>query len=436
MTVEEVLQAAHEQHVKFVRLQITDIFGTLKNVAVTVEELRQALAGYLACDSSVLEGFVDHREQDIFFRPDPATFAILPWRPRDGAVARLICEAVTAEGVPYAGCPRGILRRLLEARQGWQLLVGVELQFFLFHTDGQGNPTTITHDRAGYCDLTPMDLGENARRDMVLTLEQMGIEVASSHHEAAPGQHAIVLKDDHPLAMADKIVTSKFVVRTIAQRHGLHASFMPHPLSGTGGSAMTLALSLWRDGQNLLCDPTDPTGLSRTAHHFIGGILRHARALTALTNPLVNSYKRFALGPAAPALVAWSEHNRNTVLRLSSRRGVATRLVLRTPDPTCNPYLVLAALLSAGMDGIDNAVEPPPPLEGYETGRSLRHLVKEMGVPRHLLAALEALAGDGVIAGALGEHVMRRFIEAKEEEWERFHSRVHAWELEQYLTTF
>ncbi|MBC7105807.1 MAG: glutamine synthetase, partial [Firmicutes bacterium] len=416
--------------------QITDIFGALKNVAVTVEELRQALAGHLACDSSVLEGLVDHREQDVFFRPDPATFAILPWRPRDGAVARLICEAVTAEGAPYPGCSRGILRRLLDTRPGWQLLVGVELQFFLFHTDGQGNPTTVAHDRAGYCDLTPMDLGENARRDMVLTLEQMGIEVASSHHEAAPGQHAIALKDDHPLAMADKVVTSKFVIRTIAQRHGLHASFMPHPLPDVGGSAMTLALSLWRNGHNLLCDASDPLGLSTTAYHFVGGILRHARALTALTNPLVNSYKRFAPAPALPVLVGWSEHNRNTVLRLSSRRGPATRLVLRTPDPSCNPYLVLAALLSAGLDGIDNAVQPPPPLEGYEDGRPLRQLVGEMGVPRHLPAALEALAADPVIAGALGAHVMRRFIEAKEREWEQFHSRVHPWELEQYLSAF
>jgi len=435
MTVDEVIQAAREQHVKFVRLQITDIFGTLKNVAVTVEQLPQALAGHLACDSSVLEGFVDHREQDVFFRPDPTTFAILPWRPRDGAVARLICEAVTAQRTPYPGCPRGILRRALEARQDWQLLVGVELQFFLFHTDGRGNPTTVTHDRAGYCDLTPLDLGENARRDMVLTLEQMGIEVASSHHEAAPGQHAIALKDDHPLAMADKIVTSKFVVRTIAQRHGLHASFMPHPLD-RGGSTMTMALSLWRGGQNLLCDPSDATGLSRTARHFVGGVLRHARALAALTNPLVNSYKRFVPAPAAPVLVAWSEHNRNTMLRFFSQRGEAARLILRTPDPTCNPYLVLAAVLAAGADGIDNAVEPPPPLEGYEGGEPLRRLVRERGLPRHLPAALEALAGDGVIAGALGEHVTRRFLEAKEDEWERFHSRVHPWEVEEYLTAF
>lgn len=435
-TSEDVQRLAQEYHVKFVRLQFTDILGSFKNIAVTVEELEKALAGRVLLDSAAIEGFQNHLERTVYLAPDPSTFVIFPWRPRDGAVARLICEARVADG-PFAGCSRTALKRVLGMLpEGWQFVVGVEAEFFLFHAGEQGKPTTTTHDLAGYCDLTPVDLGENARRDMVLTLEEMGIEVASSHHEIAPGQHEICLKDDTALAVADKVATFKFVVRTVAQRHGLHASFMPRPLSKHNGSGLTLHLSLWRGDENLFYDPRDPFGLSETAYYFAGGVLRHARAITALANPLVNSYKRLVPDPGNPVLAAWSCDNRLTMLR-AAVDGENAHLVLRSPDPASNPYLVLAAVLAAGLDGLRNKTAPPPFASCAGTDiADLRRVIERDGLPRTLGEALGALAGDHVLREALGEHIYARFIAAKEEEWERFLREVHPWEIDEYLAKF
>ncbi|MBE3588784.1 MAG: type I glutamate--ammonia ligase [Thermoanaerobacteraceae bacterium] len=436
LTGEDVLHKAREYNVKFIRLQFTDIFGVFKNIAITVEELPRALEGRVMFDGSVIEGFVRNRESDIYLLPDPSTFVIFPWRPREGAVARLICDILAPQGEPYGACSRAVLKRVLAraGQMGLEFRVGAQVEFFLFHTDAQGKPTVVTHDRAGYCDLTPVDLGENARRDMVLTLEEMGFNVSSSHHEIAPGQHEIFLKEDDALAVADTMATFKFVVRTIAQRHGLHASFMPRPLAGCNGSGMHLHQFLWRDGQNAFYDPAGEHGLSELAYRYIAGLIAHAGALTAITNPLVNSYKRLLPTDLAPVLAAWSEENRSTMIRVPAQREGGTRVVLRSPDPTANPYLALAVSLAAGLDGIGRGLMPPAPLT--ENHAPVKELVRRMGLPRNLFEALQALAKDPVIREVLGPQVTGRFLEAKEDEWERYQSQVHQWELDEYLTYF
>lgn len=436
---EEVLEKARESNVKFIRLQFTDIFGSFKNIAITIEELERALDGKVLFDSSAIEGFVRNRESDISLLPDPDTFEIFPWRPRDGSVARLICDVCLPDGSYFPGCSRSVLKRVLKraADMGFDLRAGTQIEFFLFMTDSEGKPTTITHDQAGYCDLSPVDLGENARRDMVLTLQEMGLDISSSHHEKAHGQHEIYLREDSALAIADKIATFKFVVRTVAQRHALHASFMPKPVSSLSGSGMHLNLSLWSGGENIFNDADGRLGLSRQAHNFIGGILRHAGAITAVANPLVNSYKRLLPNGLSPVLVAWSEENRSTMIRVPAQRGGDTRIILRSPDPACNPYLVLAASLEAGLNGIEGKIEPPPPFPGNNPEiKDLREIVRQKGLPRNLSEALRALADDTAIQGALGKHISRRFLESKEAEWERFQAEVHQWELDEYQLNY
>ena len=440
LTSDDVKHLAKELGVKFIRLQFTDIFGVLKNVAITVEQLDKALNGELMFDGSSIEGFVRIEESDMYLRPDPATFVVFPWRPREGAVARLICDIYNADGTPFIGDPRYVLKRAIaEAKElGYTMNVGPEAEFFLFHVDSDGRPTTITHDRAGYFDLTPVDLGEDARRDMVLTLEQMGFEIEASHHEVAPGQHEIDFKYSDALDCADKIMTFKFVVRTIAQRHGLHASFMPKPLFGVAGSGMHLNISLSRDGENAFYDPHTPTQLSETAMFFIGGLMKHVRAITAITNPTVNSYKRLVSGYEAPVYIAWSFRNRSPLIRIPAKRGPSTRIEFRSPDPSCNPYLALAVCLKAGLDGIKNRIAPPPPCDRniYEMSPKER---EELGIgclPEDLKEALEELEKDEVIKEALGPHVFSRFMEAKRIEWDRYRMQVHPWELEEYLTKY
>ncbi|MCL6610110.1 MAG: type I glutamate--ammonia ligase [Peptococcaceae bacterium] len=436
---EDVLELVNEQNVKFIRLQFTSIQGFLKNIAVTVEELHSALEGRVMFDSSVIEGFVGNRESDIYLVPDPATFVVFPWRPREGAVARLICDSRHPGGKPFDGCPRTALKRVLEkyAGAGLEVRVGAEIEFYLFHADDQGRPTASTHDLAGYCDLTPVDRGENARRDMVLTLQEMGFDVATSFHEIGPGQHEIYLKDDPALAMADNIATFKFVVRTIAQRHGLHASFMPRPLDGHNGSGLKLHISLFGGGRNIFDGPGEKYGLGKAAGGFIAGILDHAGAITAVANPIVNSYKRLVARDPAPVLAGWSCGNRNTMIRVPEERGEGTRIVLRSPDPSCNPYLALAACLAAGLDGINRKASMPGPMDEVclENGVT-REMARKAGLPRNLESALLALAADPVVRDALGERIFNRFTRFKEDEWERYQSTVHRWEVEEYLTSY
>ncbi|HUW64611.1 MAG TPA: type I glutamate--ammonia ligase [Spirochaetia bacterium] len=439
-TPEDVLRLAREEDVKFIRLQFTDIFGVLKNLAITVDQLEKALTGEIMFDGSSIEGFVRIEESDMYFRPDPNTFAIYPWRPREGAVARLICDVYNADGTPFAGDPRQVLRKVaLEALDmGYIMNVGPELEFFLFHVDDQGRPTLETHDQAGYFDLSPVDLGENARRDMVLTLERMGFEIEASHHEVAPGQHEIDFKYSDVLDTADRIVTFKMVVRTIAQRHGLHATFMPKPITGVNGSGMHTNQSLARDGENAFFDPDGERGLSPVARWYIGGLLKHIRAVTAVTNPTVNSYKRLVPDYEAPVYIAWSEKNRSPLIRIPAKRGPSTRIELRNPDPSSNPYLALAVMLAAGLDGIKNNIEPPPAVAVnlYGLTEAEREELGVYSLPSSLKEALDELRADSVVREALGEHVYHKFMEAKRRELDSYRAQVHPWELETYLAKY
>jgi len=440
LTKEDVLLKAKEADIKFIRLQFTDIFGILKNVAITVEQLEKALDGEMMFDGSSIEGFVRIEESDMHLIPDPNTFAVFPWRPREGSVARLICDVYTHDGTPFEGCPRNTLKRALAeaAAMGLTMKVGPEAEFFLFHTDAEGKPTTITHDKAGYFDLTPVDLGENARRDMVLTLEDLGFEIEASHHEVAPGQHEIDFKYDDALAIADKVMTFKFVVRTVAQRHGLHATFMPKPVFGIAGSGMHLNQSLFKDGKNAFFDPNTPDQLSEIAKYYIGGLIKHAPAIAAITNPTVNSYKRLVPGYEAPVYIAWSARNRSPLIRIPAKRGASTRIELRNPDPSCNPYLATAVALKAGLDGIKNKIQPPPPTDKniYEMTAEERKAEGIANLPSSLIEAIQELSKDEVVKSALGNHAYNRFMEAKLIEWDRFRVQVHPWELDEYLAVY
>lgn len=441
LTNDDVRKLCKDLNVKFIRLQFTDIFGVLKNVAITVEQLDKALAGELMFDGSSIEGFVRIEESDMYLRPDPNSFVVFPWKPRDGAVARLICDIYNPDGTPFIGDPRYALRRAIAEAEamGYSMNVGPEAEFFLFHVDSEGRPTTKTHDRAGYFDMTPIDLGEDARRDMVITLEQMGFEIEASHHEVAPGQHEIDFKYSDALDVADKIVTFKLAVRTVAQRHGLHATFMPKPVFGMAGSGMHLNQSLIsKDGKNAFYDPTTPNGMSEISMNYIAGLMSHIDAITAIINPTVNSYKRLVSGYEAPVYVAWSAQNRSPLIRIPAKRGMSTRIELRSPDPSCNPYLALAVCLRAGLDGIKKGMVPPLPCDRniYEMTPAERQELGITNLPNSLYEAVHALSADEVIKDALGPHIYERYMEAKTIEWDRYRMQVSPWELEEYLTKF
>lgn len=437
---ERILQQAEELGVKFVRLQFTDIFGVLKNVAIPVDQLPKALNNEIMFDGSSIEGFVRIEESDMYLRPDPSTFTVFPWRPHEGTVARLICDIYNADGTPFIGCPRNTLKRAIAEAEamGFTMNVGPEAEFFLFHTDAHGRPTLETHDRGGYFDLSPVDLGEDARRDMVVTLEKMGFEIEASHHEVAPGQHEIDFKYADALRTADNIVTFRFVVRTIAQIHGLHATFMPKPIYGMAGSGMHCNISLFREGRNAFYDPQGELELSEVAYYFLGGLMFHARGMAAITNPTVNSYKRLVSGYEAPVYIAWSPKNRSPLIRIPAKRGASTRLEVRHPDPSCNPYLAIAVMLKAGLDGIKNKISPPPPVNSniYHMSEEEREKLGIKTLPTSLGEALEELKADPVMVEALGPHIYERFLEAKRLEWEDYCTRVHPWEIEHYLTKF
>jgi len=437
MTKEEILKMAKELDVKFVRLQFVDILGTIKNVAITVEQLPAALDGEIMFDGSSIEGFTRIQESDMYLRPDYDTFSTFPWRPKEGAVARLMCDIYTPDGEPFAGCPRSTLKKVIEEAKemGYEMYAGPEPEFFLFERDEKGKPTTITHDKGGYFDLSPIDLGENARRDIVLALEAMGFEVEASHHEVAPGQHEIDFKYTNVLRTADNIATFKFVTKAIALQHGLHATFMPKPIFGENGSGMHTHQSLFKDGENAFFDPSDELGLSEIAYYYIGGILKHAPALAAITNPTINSYKRLVPGYEAPVYISWSARNRSALVRVPAARGKATRIELRNPDPSCNPYLAMAVMLKAGLDGIKNKIEP-----GDQTTENIFDMTVEekeargiASLPGNIIEAVNNLSQDEVIKNTLGDHIYEHLVEAKLIEWDVYRTQIHDWELEQYL---
>ena len=437
-TKDDIFRMVEEEDVEFIRLQFTDIFGTLKNIAITSSQLEKALDNKCMFDGSSVEGFVRIEESDMYLYPDYDTFEIFPWRPQQGKVARLICDVYTPDGKPFEGDPRWILKKTIKEANdlGYRFDVGPECEFFLFHTDDNGLPTTLSHEKAGYFDLGPNDLGENIRRDMVLTLEDMGFEIEASHHEVAPSQHEIDFEYDEALKTADNIQTFKMTVKTIAKRHGLYATFMPKPKFGISGSGMHINMSLaTEEGKNIFADENGKIGLSDDAYHFIAGIIKHARGMSAITNPLVNSYKRLVPGYEAPVYIAWSAKNRSPLIRIPASRGNGTRVELRNPDPTANPYLVLALCLAAGLDGIKNKIEVPESVDCniYEMTPGERRAAGIENMPADLKEAVDCLVADEFLCSVLGEHITTKYVEAKMKEWENYTTRVSQWEIDEYL---
>jgi glutamine synthetase len=436
-TREDIIRLVQEEDVEFIRLQFTDMLGNLKNIAVTANQLEKALDNSVMFDGSAIDGFVEIEESDMYLYPDPSTFEIFPWRPQQGKVARMICDVCRPDGTPFEGDPRLVLKRALsDAKEmGYTFEVGPECEFFLFNTDENAMPTTQTREQAGYFDIGPLDEGENARRDIVMNLEDMGLIIEASHHEIAPAQHEIDFRYDEALSTADNIMTFKLAVRTIAKRHGLHATFMPKPKEGVNGSGMHINMSLHRDGKNIFEDKDDPNGLSREAYWFIGGIMKHIRGMAAVTNPLVNSYKRLVPGYAAPVYIAWSATNRSPLIRIPAEGGAGTRIELRSPDSAANPYLTLAVCLKAGLDGIANKIMPPESVDCniYRMTEEERRRLHIENLPGNLMEAVEELKKDQFILDVLGEHVAQNYIAAKEQEWRQYSTRVSEWEIQEYL---
>jgi glutamine synthetase len=439
-TKEDILRISQEQNVRFIRLQFTDLLGSVKNVEITVTQLEKALDNKMMFDGSSIEGYVRIEESDMYLYPDLNTWVIFPWF-TEGKVARMICDIYLPNGSPFPGDPRGILKKALKEAEemGFSAMnVGPEPEFFLFKTDEKGNPTTETNDQGGYFDLAPMDLGENCRREIVLTLEEMGFEIEASHHEVAPGQHEIDFKYADAIKAADQIQTFKLVVKTVARQHGLHATFMPKPLFGMNGSGMHCHQSLFIGNENAFYDERDKIGLSNVARQYMAGVLRHARSFAAITNPTVNSYKRLVPGYEAPCYVAWSASNRSPMIRIPASRGLSTRVEVRNPDPAANPYLALAVMLAAGLDGIKNKMQLPPPTDRniYVMSEEEREQQGIPSLPESLKIALNELLRNDVVCNALGDHALAHFFELKEIEWDIYRTQVHSWERDQYLMQY
>ncbi|SFE37419.1 L-glutamine synthetase [Alteribacillus iranensis] len=445
-TREDITRMAEEENVKFIRLQFTDLQGIIKNVEIPVDQLQKALDNKMMFDGSSIQGFVRVEESDMYLYPDLNTWVVFPWTPEKGKVARLICDIYEPGGTrgeprPFSGDPRGILKRVLKEAEemGYTAFnIGPEPEFFLFKNDEKGEPTLELNDKGGYFDLAPTDLGENCRRDIVLELEDMGFEIEASHHEVAPGQHEIDFEYADAITACDNIQTFKLVVKTIARKHGLHATFMPKPLYGVAGSGMHCNMSLFRGNENAFFDDATETQLSETAMQFLAGILDHSPGFTALTNPIVNSYKRLVPGYEAPVYIAWSMQNRSPLVRIPSSRGLSTRVEVRSPDPAANPYLAMASMLAAGLDGIKRKMKAPEAMDRniYDMGVKERKEENIHQLPSNLREAIDALLDDQVLVEKIGEHAINHFVEAKEIEWDMFRMQVHPWEREQYLSQY
>ena len=433
---EDIFRMVEEEDVEFIRLQFTDMFGMLKNVAITAGQLEKALNNRCVFDGSAIEGFVREEETDMYLHPDLDTFTIFPWRPQQGKVARLVCDVYGPDGTPFEGDPRYILKKVLKEAEelGFYFNVGPECEFFLFHTDEEGRPTTKTHEMAGYFDVAPIDLAENVRRDIVLNLEEMGFEIESSHHEIAPAQHEVDFQYEKGLKAADNILTFKMAVKSIAKQHGLHATFMPKPKAGVNGSGMHINMSLEdKLGKNLFADTDDKLGLSRLAYEFMAGILAHIKSMCLLTNPIVNSYKRLIPGYDAPVYIAWSRAtNRGQIVRIPSSRGASTRLELRSPDSAMNPYLALAACLAAGLDGINKKIYPTKS-SSRELSETDQKTMKIENLPGNLNEAIDYFEQSDWIKEVLGTEFCKEYAAAKKKEWLRYTREISAWEIEEYL---
>ncbi|AHG04811.1 glutamine synthetase [Halobacterium sp. DL1] len=441
-----VLEEIDEEGIDFLRLQFTDILGTVKNVSVPASQAEKAFKEGIYFDGSSIDGFVRIQESDMRLKPDPETFSVLPWRTREGeagGAARLICDVInTSTGEPFEGDPRYVLKQALDRadEMGYTVNAAPEPEFFLFEEDEDGRATTKTNDAGGYFDLAPKDLASDVRRDIIYGLEDMGFEIEASHHEVAEGQHEINFEYDDALTTADNVGTFRTVVRAIAAQHDLHATFMPKPIPRINGSGMHTHISLFTDdGVNAFHDADDEFDLSEEAKQFTAGILEHAEALAAVTNPTVNSYKRLVPGYEAPVYVAWSDRNRSALIRKPAARvPAASRIEARFPDPSCNPYLAFAALIHAGLDGIERGLDCDEPVREniYEFDEQKRQEYGIETLPSNLGEALDALEEDEVVTDALGEHVAEKFVEAKTAEYDDYRVDVSDWELDRYLETF
>jgi len=437
-----VLDSIEEEDVDFLRLQFTDILGVVKNVSVPAHQAEKAFTDGIYFDGSSIEGFVRIQESDMRLIPDPDTFAILPWRSEgEGGTARLICDIVDTDGEPFVGGPRQVLKSVLDRadEMGYSVSIGPEPEFFLFEKDENGDATTIPHDNGGYFDLAPKDLASDVRKEIIFTLEDMGFEIEASHHEVAEGQHEINFKYADALETADNIATFRAVVRAVAEQHDLHATFMPKPIGEINGSGMHTHISLFdEDGNNAFADGEDEFNLSETAYNFMGGILEHAPAFTAVTNPTVNSYKRLVPGYEAPVYIAWSDVNRSALIRVPDAAGVSARFEVRSPDPSSNPYLALAALIASGLDGMENGADPGDPVREdiYEFDEAKRAEYGIETLPSNLGDAVDALEADEAVTKALGPHVSEKFAEAKNQEFAEYLTSVSRWEEERYLEKF
>ena len=442
MTREEIMKIIEEQNVHFFRLQFVDIFGYMKNVAMPLSQIEKALDGQMMFDGSSIDGFVRINESDMYLKPDYDTFCVLPWRDQGGVnAARIICDVYKSDGTPFDGCPRNNLKRVLaDAKEmGYSMNVGTEAEFFLFKKDEDGNATTNTNDVAGYFDVDPEDTGINCRREIIETLEDMGFEIEASHHEVAEGQHEVNFKYSDALEAADNTLTFKWVVRSIASKHGLHATFMPKPIFGINGSGMHTNQSLFnQDGTNAFFDENGPLQLSETAYKYIAGIAKNAKGFAAVTNPLVNSYKRLVPGYEAPVYIAWSASNRSALIRIPASRGMGTRTEVRCPDPTCNPYLAFAMMLSSGLDGVKNNLQAPDSVDQdiFAMTPAEKDAAGIDSLPANLKDAIDALKVNPIAREALGEHILEKYVEGKEKEWDDYRTAVTDWELNNYLSNY
>ncbi|WP_020006299.1 type I glutamate--ammonia ligase [Salinicoccus albus] len=438
---EDILRMAEDEAVRYIRLQFTDVLGAIKNVEIPVTQLDKALDGEMMFDGSSIEGFARVEESDMYLKPDFNTWVIFPWSQENERIARLICDVYGIDGKPFVGDPRSNLKRVIKEMEhlGYDAMnLGPEPEFFLFKLTKDGEETTELSDEGGYFDLAPIDYGENCRRDIAKTLDQMGFEVEMFHHEIGPSQHEISFKFGDALYASDSLQTFKLVAKTIARKHNLHATFMPKPLYGKPGSGMHYNVSLFKDGKNTFYDAEDEMGFSKEMKHFMAGLLEHARGYTAIANPLVNSYKRLQSGFEAPRYIAWSGRNRSPLLRIPSSRGQGTRAEVRSLDPSANPYLATAAILKAGLDGIQNELELDSPVNEniYEMTHKEREVENVEDLPTTLYTALKALSDDPVIQEALGQHIAKQFHENKMIEWRMYSSQITPWEIEEYLVQY
>lgn len=438
-TEEDIKKLLKENDVKLIQLQFVDINGQVKNMSVTPEQIDRVLNNEIMLDGSSIKGFRSIETSDMYFYPDTDSFQILPWTNGNNKSARLICDIYNPDGTPFEGCPRNNLKRVMKEAEklGFTMNVGPEAEFFLFEKK-DGKVTTETQDKAGYYDVGPDDLGENVRADIVVALKEMGFDIEASHHEVADGQHEIDFKYGDILTTADNVATFRIAVKAVAAQHGLHATFMPKPIFGINGSGMHCNFSLFKNGKNAFLDEKKEYKLSDIALYSIGGVLKHIKSITAITNPTVNSYKRLVPGYEAPVYLAWSLANRSALLRVPAKRGNATRVELRSPDPSCNPYLAFAAILEAALDGIRNKIDPPAPVESniYHLTSKERKKQRIDSLPGSLAEAIEQLDKSLVAKAALGNHIYSEFLSAKKKEWDSFRTYVSGWEIDKYLERY